>query len=487
MAYLRNATISLSPDNTGRRILLPGLVNENNQPVMPMLRYFEYLYGQGRSQSTLAKIREAIRLFYEYSLANKPPKGFGEGDIGRVEHWRHFSRFRQALVHGTCDPQTAYDSSGLYWAGSTVAKGNAVTLWLTDFFTYVDELDGGSDASKFNPTITASVYEMLARASAYEFRRAKSLLGHTWRHAEDTNGKVEAVSKVRGVRSPSGDAPRLTDPQFLRLLEHGFDLRSANGLRDGLIAILMNKGGLRVSEALHLWVIDVCEDPALVEHALVHVRHPEVNGSELFYKGRSFSNRSAYLESVYGLTPRTQLPVGDAMAIGWKAKLDRLRVYWFEPYWGRIFLHLWRQYLKVVASAFCKHPYAFIMKSRDDWRPLTEDAFRKAYEKAVYKAGLVPEGRVDLKAIGLTPHGCRHAYGDRAKNAGGLDEKDVMVILHHASPDSQEVYTRKSNEQLMQALQQGMENLRRSSGIQTPDNAFEPLPQAVQAILSSIK
>ena len=123
------------------------------------------------------------------------------------------------------------------------------------------------------------------------------------------------------------------------------------------------------------------------------------------------------------------------------------------------------------------------MRVDGESKPLTEDAFRKAYEAAVYRAGLVPSGGGDMKALGLTPHGCRHAYGDRAKNGGGLDEKVVMVMMHHATPESQEVYTRKSNDQLKRALQEGLEKMREGSEIKPNFAVSELMPPSLQGIL----
>lgn len=458
-----NDTVEYTPDRTGRKLQLPCLVNEHNEIVLPLLRYAEYLAGKGYSQSHQAKVREAVRLFFEYSLANAPTGGFGKGEVGHVEHWRHFSRFRAAVVFGTFDSMTSQDPSGLCWPASTIGKGNQVVALLTDFFTYLDELDGSAGASQFNPSVTPSAYDTLAKASAYEFRRGKAFLGHTWQHSEDKQHTAYAVERVRSIRKPTSEPKRLQDAQFLQLVGHGFDVQTDNGLRDALVAILMNKGGLRLSEALQLWVTDVVEDPDAAQHAAVEVVHPEHGACNLQWRGRSYSKRSDYLRGVYGLEPRTRLPLRDPHALGWKSRFSTLRVYWFEPYWGQVFWRLWRRYLHSTAAVKRSHPYAFVMRTTGGWQPLTIDAYRKAYERGIFAAGLVPPGGCDMKAAGLTPHGCRHAYGDRARNRGGLDEKVVMVMMHHASPESQEVYTRKSHSQTMSDVQRGMELMRRNS------------------------
>ena len=89
-----------------------------------------------------------------------------------------------------------------------------------------------------------------------------------------------------------------------------------------------------------------------------------------------------------------------------------------------------------------------------------------------------------MKAAGLTPHGGRHGYGGRAKNDGGLDKKVVMVMMHHGSEESQEVYTRKSNAQIRLDIAEAM-RVMRSKLPNTPgtlDEAISSLPVNLKKI-----
>lgn len=131
----------------------------------------------------------------------------------------------------------------------------------------------------------------------------------------------------------------------------------------------------------------------------------------------------------------------------------------------------------MTASFRTDHPYAFVMENNKGWQPLTEDAYRKAFERAVFAAGLVPPGGCDMKAAGLTPHGGRHGYGNRAKNDGGLDKKVVMVMMHHGSDESQEVYTRKSNSQIRLEIAEAMQVMR---------SKFPNTPGALAEAISSL-
>lgn len=485
--FLFNVTVEYRSDATGRKLLLPGLANENNDLVHPLLRYSEYLKIKGYSQTHLSKLREAVRLFYEYSFVNTPKAGFGAGDTGsvqEVDHWRHFVRFKAAVVFGTIDPKTGIDPSGLYWTGAGVGKGDRAASLLTQFFKYLDELDGGDRATRFNPAVAASNYERLVKSAAYEYKRAKSLLGHTWGTTAKDENVSSAAASIPSLKNFPGEPARMSDAQFDALLQKGFDVSSHNGLRDLLIAILMNKAGLRESEALQLWTVDVIEDPMENGCALVNVIHPEFGPCDLVYRGAKYRNRGDYLRAVYGLEPRTALPSANPLSLGWKARFKVLRVWWFPTWWGVIFWRLWRRYLSMTASFRVGHPYAFIMENKKGWQPLAEDAYRKAFERAVFAAGLVPPGGCDMKAAGLTPHGGRHGYGNRAKNDGSLDKKVVMVLMHHGSDESQEVYTRKSSSQIKLEIAEAMKVMR-SKFPNTPGTlaeAISSLPPNLQQI-----
>jgi integrase len=63
--------------------------------------------------------------------------------------------------------------------------------------------------------------------------------------------------------------------------------------------------------------------------------------------------------------------------------------------------------------------------------------------------------RIDLdvgKALGTTPHGHRHAYGQRLKRAR-IDKALIRRFMHHSSIESQEIYTRASTREVRIALE----------------------------------
>lgn len=458
--HLFSIVVEVRPDGTGKTLQVPGLMDSAGSVLMPLVRYLQHLLMSGRSQTQLSKIREAVRLYAEYSICNQPPPGFGQGKTGSVQevrYWEHFQHFRYALVVGSFGVD-GLDPTGLCWTGSGVKKANNVVRLLTEFFVWLDEHDGGDRAARLNPLVTGTNYEWLCAASRYEHSRNRALLGHTWAKPEDKKFEHRSLDSGRGKKPAVSDVKRISKSQFDGLLARGFDVNSENGLRDAMIALLMNKGGLRLSEVLHLWVLDIVDDPASPGSALVRVLHPTEANCRLEYRGRKYTKRSDYLLSVYGLKDRCTLVKKDAQHLGWKSRFTVLEIYWAEPWWGNVFLHLWRRYLQLTAGKRARHPYAFVDST--DGEPLTADAYGKAYSRAIYRAGLVPPGEWDMKNSGLTPHGNRHAYGHRLKNEYELSRQIVQKALHHASIESQLIYTVRSRSEIASEIEKA--RLRRS-------------------------
>lgn len=448
--------IEVTADRTGNKPVVPGLVDEDGSIMMPLLRYQIHLYTKSYSQSHLEKVRHAVKLFAEYSLANPRP-GFGAQTpalLSQNEHYEHFRNFRKAVIFGTFDT-AGIDSSGLNWLTGGIAKANKVISTVTDFLIWLDDLDKGNRADRYNPPVTGTKYEQLCAAAAYEWKRNKSLLGHTWVWGSDREVEPQrALSGTRGEKRATKDVKRISDEDFLRLLRDGFGTSTEAGLRDSMVSILMNKAGVRASEALGAWIIDVIADPTEPAYAYVKLLHPSEAKTKIKHGKTTYGRRVDYLRAVYHLPNRITLPKNNRQHLGWKSRLDALELYWAEPYWGKVFYGMYRTYL-ARTSMKRKHPYLFI-DSDESGDPLAYDTFAKSYERAVYRAGLVPPGgNVDMKASGFTPHANRHSYGDRLKNKFGCGEKVVQKAMNHASVDSQIVYTVPSSAQTRDEIEKG--------------------------------
>lgn len=101
-------------------------------------------------------------------------------------------------------------------------------------------------------------------------------------------------------------------------------------------------------------------------------------------------------------------------------------------------MYVWKMYMAKRLRDGIKdtHPFAFVShspKTRGEMMPLRTQ--RESHEKAIEKIGLTVG-----KHFGTTPHGHRHAYGQRLKNAN-IDDRIKQVAMHHKSIESQKVYT----------------------------------------------
>jgi hypothetical protein len=436
----------------GKPVLIPALASEEGI-FMPLLWYFEEMHSK-LNGGTLERIRHALKLFALYTAATAP-EGFGTRRLHGREHATHFRRFRDAIVHGTVNEETGEDPSQLRWAPGRVAKANQVTWYLTNFFKWMDR-HGSSNAQRFNPVVTQTRQEKVFAGAAYEHRRSRAFLGHSWK----TSAPEPQTGRHVGRLSESGPVIRPTkrfpEDAFVKLLLHGFTTRSVSNLRDILIAILLNKGGLRVSEVMHLWLTDVNEDPS-TGMAIVSIPHPS-DGPAPGRWGVMHGTRSRCLESEFKRRPRNLFGYGDPEYAGWKSRTQEIEVLWCEPAWGTYFLLAWKVYVRrvqqIVPSLHRRHPYAFMaLQGKTTGRPLTIEAYRDAHKKAVQRANLVPsEGSANLKQLGLTMHGHRHAYGHRAKNVANLSRDLVKDMMNHRSVESQDVYTRLTWSEKMEHL-----------------------------------
>ena len=79
--------------------------------------------------------------------------------------------------------------------------------------------------------------------------------------------------------------------------------------------------------------------------------------------------------------------------------------------------------------------------------------YNKAHAAACERIGLTVG-----KALGTTPHGHRHAYGQRLKN-GEVEEEYIRRCMHHASLISQRVYTEAYTRETLAALKVAAQQL----------------------------
>lgn len=356
-----------------------------------------------------------------------------------------FVAFSNALFTGTvenyCDP------SQLWWLPRPPQEANALIGHITRFTDWMS-LATENDQVQLNPWRQATTHEQRLNWAAYSHRRDNAFLSHLWR----PNDQTQKSRTVRFETLPTErTVPHKTfpDEQFDLLLRDGLrrrtrDMRGSQDLRNTLITYLMHYGGLRLSEALSLWSEDVTIEAGEV---IVRVHHPEYGSAP------DGSMRSVFLQRRYGLAPRnTLVKAADPLFLGWKDCLitdpDRccFEVFFYPHETAYEFAELWRDYHQIQRAkpkTGETHPYAFTNR---DGQPYTHRMLRKAHRLGIERIGLAYG-----KSQGTTPHGHRHAYGQRLAR-DGAHSLLIKFAMHHKSIESAKVYTQPTSAQMRKEL-----------------------------------
>lgn len=454
---------SVFTDATGVCTELPALLTQAGV-LEPLLDYCLF-HSHDRSLTWMTKVNRSVRMFLEYLQTNP-----GERDTYRL-----FQNFAQRLYTGTFDRETGLDPSGLCWSSRSPQDASHIITHLTDFFDWLSEMR--PEAAKVNPRYAGGAYDRQTDEVAYQYRRSRAFLGHTWA----TNASPsETGHRLRSRRLPKvekGEPPAFPEERFEELLVKGFRAAGRQDYRGMLITLLLHGAGFRESEPFHLYIPDVLPDPANLSQALVRIHHPSHGAAPADWRdewgGARKGNRAEYLAMRFGLVPRTELM--DSRHAGWKGGMHDgpyyKQAYWFVPEYGEWFLQLWHRYLEQVARNERGHPFAFINLNRE---PVGAMYTLTQYNKA-HAAGCERIGLTVGKALGTTPHGHRYAYGRRLSNAG-IDKALIRRFMHHASLESQEVYTQANTREALAALAIAAQRLRTThawtpstSGLLLPD------------------
>jgi len=441
-AHLATVTARIVQDNTGSCLELPILLTETG-PVEPLLRYQLLFYQKSRSWHL--KLCQAVRLLWEYAEANS----------GLFEEPRDlFAAFGVKLMAGTFGPE-GLDPSGLYWLPRQPENVRKLVGQLAGFSHWLAGEHGGSEIA---PWREASTPERVLAAAGWARRNAASFLGHTASRARAEEQmrwtpylprpQLPALLAQEVVRFPADRFGDLLFDGFLRT-RRGVEQSLGHNLRDVLITLMLHGAGVRISECFHLWVEDVQEYPLDSTIAWVRIGHPTHGLTQWWDGGKGVEGTRAEYLATHGLTPRTML--GGKVHAGWKnPALDGkwyLELHWSEPDYGRLFLRLWKLYLRYLLALPRRHPYAWVtFDSATPGQLYTISMFMEAHATAVRRIGLVPR-----RVNGTTPHGHRHDYGQRLADAG-VSAVVLRKCLHHASVSSQLVYTQPDRERINREL-----------------------------------
>lgn len=435
-------------DNSGINIELPVLIDEHNQIVKPLFDFMLKLKNSGKSFSTINRYINATRLLLDYMAANK--------NIFDNPHVL-FENFTSRLYTGTIGDD-GLDPSELYWLPLSPAVVRSHILALTHFTDWLAEVYG---VERYNPLINADNLAQRLNYAAWYRKNHYNFLGHIKdKHINSTLYQVKSVIGKKSFKTYFQDAIGFPDSHFKNFYFNGIgaakDFRVV--LRDRLILILMHGGGLRESEALHLWIEDVLIDPKNFKSVYVHIYHPEFGKAPNNWKGlNGQTTRAAYLREKFLLSPRNVLV--SKKRVGWKNRLvdskdGYLFVQWFPPIFGEIFARLWQDYVRCLIGIERNHPYAFVnFNTKNIGQAYTLNSFNYNYSKGLKRIGLVPS-----KDSGLSPHSHRHAYGRRLRKYG-VDQLVIKKCLHHSSLESQLIYTTPTAQEVNKSLKNAFDSL----------------------------
>lgn len=436
-------------DFTGAFVELPVLLTPAG--VLDALLDYFLFHSHDRSLSWMRKVAWAVTLFLEYLSSNPTER----------DSYRLFQNFAQRLYTGTFDRISGLDPSWLCWRPRSPRDAQHIVTYLTDFFDWLNKERPA--VAKVNPKYAGSAYDRMTDEVAYQYRRDKAFLGHSW-----AANATEEGHRTRYSRPPSvepWDRPAFPDDRFEEFLFKGFKVRGRYDYGSMLITLLMHGAGFRESEPFHLYFGDVVPDPRNSRQALVRIHHPKFGAAPSDWhdeRGRpKKGNRRAYLAEKFGLAPRTEMM--DSRHAGWKGGLHDgayyKQAFWFLPEYGEWFLHLWYRYLEQVAYIDRNHPFAFVNTRREPIGGMYAMAqFDKAHGAACERIGLPVS-----KALGTTRHGHRHAYGWRLRKSG-IDKSFIRRFMHHTSIESQEVYTQPDLREMYAELEAGATRLQEVHG-----------------------
>lgn len=435
-------------DNTGLHEEIPVILTEFG-PLRPLILYL-IKHRRDYSGSSINKLVQAVGLLIDYMEANH--QAFDTPD-------ELFDTFVERLYSGTVGVD-GKDPSGLYW----VARPPAVVRVLVNHLSKLSDWMAQEHGTKpLNPWRQATRAEEQLAWAAWQHQRNRAFLAHTM-SVDVAALKVSQARSTLLKKSPVIDhepAKFFPSNRMQDLLFRGFivpgkkdspRIEERLNLRDILITMLMHYGGLRMSEPFHLYVHDVTHDDTSPGCALVRVFHPSQGQAPpdlLNPRGKPVvCDRATYLRNKCGLLPRTEYKSTHRLHAGWKdnaldSKQHFMHVHWAPLWAGGVFWMLWVFYMAQRARLNPQHPFAFVTLTGE---PYSIDAFEDAHTNALRRIGLV-----SAKALGTTPHGHRHAYGQRLSDLQ-IDAICIKKALHHKSLESQTVYTEPDRMKVKRAI-----------------------------------
>lgn len=292
----------------------------------------------------------------------------------------------------------------------------------------------------------------LSSASAY---RRKDFFAHLTQSAArwaELFGDEDWTMPDLGVRETDGRGSTISLDRTMDLDEVRLLISREPNVAYKALFTLLAFGGVRISEALHMWQCDVLH-PSLGTQMAGHpqdtlflvVAHP----AESRYVGDFTSRKETRLQHLahrYGMKPRHHLR--GYRRVGWKNPLetdDKLRlsqVFWADNGAAHDFAEYYAElrHFHTTHRTSDRHPWLFVNVAKQGvGDPIAYAKVREALTRGCHRIGLQPS------VSGRRIHGLRHAYKQQLE-ALRLSRRHIQICMRHKSINSQEDYARTIRE-----------------------------------------
>ena len=204
-------------DETGAISEIPILLTDQGY-LEPLVDYFLWR-RHDRSVAWMRKVVQAVNLLLAYMKANASCFDNPE---------QMFHAFAQRLNSGTAG-EDGLDPSGLYWCPMRRGTASILLGCLSDFSDWLAENQG---TQPLNPPRTASRFDEMLALAAWEHKRSRAFLGHTWRSSASGTGKRYTQGKRSPKLADDQEAVAFPERHFSDMLLHGFTRRGGGGYSD---------------------------------------------------------------------------------------------------------------------------------------------------------------------------------------------------------------------------------------------------------------
>lgn len=236
------------------------LLDDNLEPVQPVLRFLRYLDNVGKAQNTLKTYCFHLRFYFEF--LQQSVKSYLDVDLellGTYVGWLR-NPYSSDKVIGITEIQ----------AKRSERTTNSMLNCIVCFYEYLYRFE------EFNKDISGTVMRQISG----RFRTFKPFLHHI------SKGKSIGKSILK-IREPKRRIKTLTKEQIQAIHD------SCRNIRDELLIRVLYEGGLRINEALTLWIedFDICKNSIKVRNS----KTPSGQGRIVFISNETMNLFQEYL------------------------------------------------------------------------------------------------------------------------------------------------------------------------------------------------